>query len=86
MKLNARRRKILKALALVLALMLVFPPFILTVKGSTASVGYSLFIFPPTYRDGLHPGTVNAYLLALQYLFAMTIGGIAFLLADDESE
>lgn len=83
MLLNAARRRILKLVIAILLLMTLFPPFIVIRDNSTLNVGYSFLLYPPTTPvDG---GTVNAYTLLVQYLFVMTMGGLAFLLAEGSS-
>jgi len=71
---NDRQRKILIAVAALVGLMLLYPPFQVLGRG----LGYSWIFSPPHYA-----ATINAGQLIVQWVGVALIGGIAFFLSKE---
>jgi len=68
--------------AVVLIVMLLFPPFQSQyLHGITVNAGYSFILSPPMYKLGYntYKSQVNLILLGLQFLIVVTVGGILYL-------
>ncbi len=82
MKKNFRKKEriILLITAAILTLILLFPPFLAVYKGIEINSGYSFILSPPipqiTDPEIKFVSNINIALLFVQYLFAITIGGI----------
>lgn len=72
---NETQRKILISTAVVVALMVIFPPYIVEFKGTVTTAGYG-FLFDLPSR-----AVVNAKTLLVQIFGAAVVGGLAFLAA-----
>lgn len=82
---NETQRKILIATAVVVALMVIFPPYIVeNFRGALIMAGYGfLFDLPShTFQSGSSiPSVVNVKTLLVQIFGAVVVGGLAFLAA-----
>lgn len=76
-RMNNRQRKILIAVAALIALMLLYPPYQLH---TGAGMGYSWLFSPPEYGYSVH-AVINASQLLVQWVAVLLIGGIAFALS-----
>ncbi|WP_134020597.1 hypothetical protein [Modicisalibacter xianhensis] len=78
---NENQKTIAILSAIVLFMMLIFPPFALHYStGAMANVGYSFILDPP--RNG---AAVNISTLLVQWFFVVSIGGIAYRLSKDQA-
>lgn len=82
---NDTQRKILLATAAVVALMVIFPPYIVeNYRGASVMAGYGfLFDLPSrTFESGSSiPAVVNVKTLLVQIFGAVVVGALAFLSA-----
>ncbi len=80
---NETQRKILLATAGVVALMVIFPPYITeNYKGVPIMAGYGFLFDLPSYvsQSGSSiPASVNVKTLLVQIFGAVVVGGLAFL-------
>jgi hypothetical protein len=81
MKLEANRRQriVLKGLAVVLMLMLIFPPFVIDGSGGSVGLGFAFLLDPPEDRARMYVSQ-----MLVQWIFAITIAAIALVLAKAE--
>ncbi|MHB1176390.1 MAG: hypothetical protein ACYCZJ_14815 [Sulfuriferula sp.] len=79
---NKKQKILLIAILVIVAVMLIFPPFdIRLLNGAVPNMGYSLIVDPPEFR-GL-AATVDVGLLITQWVGVLIVGGIAFFLFKD---
>lgn len=78
---NDRQRKILIAVAALIGLMLLYPPY---QHHEGAGMGYSWLFSPPEYGYSVH-AVINASQLLVQWVAVLLIGGIAFALSGPVS-
>lgn len=76
---NIKQKITLLLIAAVILLMFLFPPFHIGYQGGSLNKGYS-FIFSPSDERA----TVNIGMLFTQWMGALILGGIAFLLLKDK--
>ncbi len=80
---NETQRRVLLAAAIVVALMVLFPPYIVeNYRGVPLMAGYAPLFDLPSYAvssGGSIPAKVNAMTLLLQIIGAVVVGGLAFL-------
>jgi len=80
---NNNQRKLLVAVGVVFIVMLAFPPFTATVKGSTISGGYSFIFMKPGERySALYH--IDVLLLFVQWLFVAAIGFVGWNLLKEK--
>ena len=87
---NKKQKAILITVMVVILVMLVFPPFHVTLPtGAVQNLGYGLLFNPPE-RDYLYlgrrieiTGSVDIALLVTQWLGTLIVGGIAYFLCKD---
>ena len=79
---NETQRKTLIATAVVVALMVIFPPYIVeNYRGVTIMAGYGFFFDLPSYAIESSysiPPSVNVKTLLVQIFGATVVGGLAF--------
>jgi len=83
---NKKQRAVLAITAIVVIAMLVYPPFHgLLLNGIVRGLGYSWIWNPPQFSIGSTEleSTVNVGLLVAQWLGALIVGGIAYLLCKN---
>ena len=74
---NKKQKTVLGLLALIILLMMLFPPFSIEVRGITHNKGYSFILSPP--KLGGLITSVNSEMLVVQWIGALILGGIVFL-------
>ena len=72
---NNRQRKILIAVAALIGLMLLYPPYQLH---TGAGMGYSWLFSPPEYGYSFH-AVIHASQLLVQWIAVLLIGGVAYI-------
>ena len=81
---NENQKKLLYAVGTIFILMLLFPPFISIVKGTTINGGYS-FIFAKPGGNYSSLMRIDVTVLFIQWLFIAAVGFIGWhLLKDNE--
>lgn len=81
---NLRQRKILIFCAVIIGLMMLFPPFATYLpNGGRSNEGFSFFLWTPKGSWDYLP-SINALQLLAQWIAVCLIGGIAYLLANGE--
>lgn len=78
-KVNHKQKVVLVVVSVVIAAMLVFPPFHLKGGGYTRNMGYGFLLSPPAQGSG----SVDTAMLTEQWLGVLVIGGIAFFILND---
>jgi len=80
------QRLILIVAALVVAMMLLYPPFQFVVSnGAAIGAGYNWILSPPRRGSYGPPATVDVAMLLVQWLGAVTIAGLAYLIVGERS-
>ncbi|MHB1201348.1 MAG: DUF2628 domain-containing protein [Polaromonas sp.] len=80
---NSIQRKILISVAVIIAMMMLFPPFATHLpNGVQSSNGYSFILAPPSSGWSIKP-VLNSTQLLIQWLGVAGLGAIAFVLAKD---
>ncbi len=82
MKMNDYQRYVCIAVAVIIALMLLFPPWFIVRGSITQGLGHSFLFDPP--RAGSRYGYVNVATLMLQWVGVLIIGGILFFIVKDK--
>ena len=78
---NATQRTILLISVFIAVVMLLFPPFQITVKGTEMNMGYNFLFNPP--KRGYFRAYVNVAVLLVQWFAVLLVGGVAWLFARD---
>jgi hypothetical protein len=73
---NTNQKNVLIGTSVILAIMILFPPFIYSIGGVHHNFGYSFLFKPPIFFRNI--GNVNAQLLFVQILGVGAIGFILF--------
>jgi len=76
---NQNQKKLLIGIIIIIILMLIYPPFQLTVYGSTVNFGYGLIFNPPSNLKG-YKASVDVGLLITQWIGTIVAGGIGVFL------
>jgi hypothetical protein len=84
MNFNQKQIKIVKVCAVVIALMLIFPPFEYARSKSSQSAGYSFIMDAPRSTSSYQTGQVDIATLLTQWIGVVLIGG--FLVAVSKEE
>lgn len=79
---NKNQQRILIGIVIIVAAMLVYPPFKVTAhNGAIFNMGYDWILAPP--KRGYIVATVNASMLMIQWIGVLIVGGIAFFLVKN---
>jgi hypothetical protein len=80
---NRRQKSVLLAAIIVIALMLLFPPFQFRASnGAIANLGYGFLFDPPI--TAYASGSVNQAMLITQWLAVLLAGGLGYLICKDQ--
>lgn len=80
---NKNQRKVLIAIIIIVAAMMLFPPFYIRgVNGVVINLGYSFLFKPPIISNSL--GSVDTGMLLTQWIGVLIVGGVAFYLLKDK--
>lgn len=75
---NKHQKIVAVVVGVLLTAMLCFPPFHIIRDSGVFNVGYSIIFFPPG-----DIASVNVGQLSLQFIVALVVGGIAYLVLAD---
>ncbi len=82
---NEKQQRILIGIVIIVAAMLVYPPFQVTApNGAIFNMGYDWILAPP--KRGYIVATVNAPMLMIQWIGILIVGGIAFFLVKNSKQ
>lgn len=76
---NDNQKIFLGLMLFVFIAMILFPPFVITIKGSGVSCGYSFILIKPEKFS-----RVDVVVLLIQWLFAITISFIGFIVMKNK--